>query len=172
MEKSFKSFLILLAGVALLSGTLIMHLIFLEENIFKWITTFIGFISIAYGAYNLRQQAVGFLRGQRGEVFTTTIALIGIVLALGYLTNHFTFRLDMTKQGRYSLSESTINMLQRIKKPVHIVFFHDPMMRETDDLYNLIASYSDKVTIEFLDPMVNPAQARLRGIEFAGSALM
>ena len=85
MEKSFKSFLILLAGVALLSGTLIMHLIFLEENIFKWITTFIGFISIAYGAYNLRQQAVGFLRGQRGEVFTTTIALIGIVLALSLI---------------------------------------------------------------------------------------
>ena len=46
------------------------------------------------------------------------------------------------------------------------------MMRETDDLYKLIASYTDKVTIEFLDPMVNPAQARMKGVEFAGTALM
>jgi len=46
------------------------------------------------------------------------------------------------------------------------------MMRETVELYQLIAKQTDKVTVEFYDPMRNPAQARLRGVQFAGTALM
>ena len=64
-------------------------------------------------------------------------------------------------------------MLKRLEKPVHITFFHDPMMRETVELYQLIAANSnDKVTVEFFDPMLNPAQARMRGVEFAGTSII
>src|SRR6185436_3871259 len=67
--------------------------------------------------------------------------------------------------------EPTVQMLKRLDKPVHIVFFHDPMMRETVEIYQLVARQTDKVTVEFYDPMLNPAQARMRGVEFAGTAI-
>ena len=41
---------------------------------------------------------------------------------------------------RYSLSAATVTMLKKLDRPVRIVFFHDPMMRETVELYELIAS--------------------------------
>ena len=63
-------------------------------------------------------------------------------------------------------------MLKRLEKPVHITFFHDPLMRETVELYELMASQTDKLTLELYDPMLNPAQARLRGVQFAGTAIM
>src|SRR5436309_11798806 len=63
-------------------------------------------------------------------------------------------------------------MLKRLDKPVHIVFFHDPMMRETVELYELIARQTPRVTVEFYDPMINPAQARLYGVNFAGTAIV
>jgi hypothetical protein len=63
-------------------------------------------------------------------------------------------------------------MLQRLEKPVHIVFFHDPLMRSTVELYELIAAQTPLVTVEFYDPMLNPAQARGRGVQFAGTAVM
>ena len=64
-------------------------------------------------------------------------------------------------------------MLKRLEKPVHITFFHDPMMRETVELYQLMAANSNgKVTVELYDPMLNPAQARMRGVEFAGTAIL
>jgi len=62
--------------------------------------------------------------------------------------------------------------LQRLDKPVHITFFHDPMMRETVELYQLMAAQTGKITTEFYDPMLNPAQARMRGVEFAGTAIL
>src|SRR2546426_7139376 len=63
-------------------------------------------------------------------------------------------------------------MLKRLDKPVHIVFFHDPMMRETVELYELIARQTRFVTVEFYDPMLKPAQARMLGVQFAGTAVM
>lgn len=64
-------------------------------------------------------------------------------------------------------------MLKRLENPVHITFFHDPMMRETVELYQLMAANSNgKVTVELYDPMLNPAAARMRGVEFAGTSIL
>jgi hypothetical protein len=63
-------------------------------------------------------------------------------------------------------------MLKRLDRPVHIVFFHDPMMRETVELYQLIAAKSPRISVELYDPMINPAQARMLGVNFAGTAVM
>src|SRR5206468_11893654 len=48
----------------------------------------------------------------------------------------------------------------------------DPMMRETVEFYELIAQQTKLVTVEFYDPMLNPAQARMLGVQFAGTAVM
>jgi len=101
------------------------------------------------------------------------IAVIGVLVALAYLSTLFPVRVDMTTTGLYSLSDQTKQMLKRLEKPVHVTFFHDPMMRETVELYQQFANNSNgKVTLEFFDPMLNPAQARMRGVEFAGTAIM
>jgi ABC-type uncharacterized transport system involved in gliding motility auxiliary subunit len=62
-------------------------------------------------------------------------------------------------------------MLKTVTRPVRITFFHDRGMRETVELYELFAAQNDKITVEFFDPMLNPAQAKLRGVQFAGTAL-
>ncbi len=172
MKKSSSSIVLLLLGVALISVAVISHFILLESN-YWGISSIIGGLSLSIiGGYKLRQEVIGTFRAQRVEILLTTIGLLGIIIAVGYLSHQFSIRVDMTKERTHSLSEQTINMLQRLDKPVHIIFFHDAMMRETSDLYQLMASYTNKVTVEFLDPMVNPAQARMRGIEFAGTAVM
>ncbi len=172
MDKSFAAIIILLAGITLVSAAIISHAILLEPNFLQLILLVIGIGLIIFGSFQLRKFIFGLFRGQRAEIIINTAGTLCIVLALGYLSNYFSIRIDMTKEGAHSLSKQTIEMLKKLQRPVHIIFFHDPMMRETDDLYKLIASYTDKVTIEFLDPMVNPAQARMKGVEFAGTALM
>ncbi len=172
MDKSFKAVIILLLGVAMVSFAVISHAIFLEDNYWELLILTIGVVLIILGFYQMRRQMVGFFRAQRGEVVLNTFGALGIIFALSYLSQNFTLRLDMTKERTHSLSQQTINMLHRLDKPIHIIFFHDAMMRETDDLYKLMGSYTKNITVEFLDPMVNPAQARLKGIEFAGTALL
>jgi ABC-type uncharacterized transport system involved in gliding motility auxiliary subunit len=97
--------------------------------------------------------------------------MIGVLVAVAWLTALHPLRIDLTANREYSLSPQTVKMMQSIDKPVHITFFHDRGMRETVELYELFAAQNDKITVEFFDPMINPAQAKLRGVEFAGTAL-
>jgi ABC-type uncharacterized transport system involved in gliding motility auxiliary subunit len=163
---------LLLAGAALLFAALTLHAIVLEVR--AWIVGLggAGAALAAAGLWLLRGELGIFLGRRRVEIALLTLGTIGILVALGYLSVRHPFRFDLTGEGRFSLSESTVTMLARLERPVRIVFFHDPMMRETVELYQLIAAQTPRVRVEFYDPMVNPAQARMLGVNFAGTAVM
>jgi gliding motility-associatede transport system auxiliary component len=171
MDRSSHSGLILIAGIALLVGAAASQAILLEMAAVTVILAVAGLLLSAWGAYALRAEIGGVLLHRRGEIVLYTLGIIGVLVALSYFSVRFPVRFDMTASKIYSLSEPAVQMLKRLDKPVHIVFFHDPMMRETVEIYQLMAKQTDKVTVEFYDPMLNPAQARMRGVEFAGTAI-
>ncbi len=166
-----RSGLLLIAGIALLAGAAASHIILLQWAAVTIVLAVAGAGFTVWGAYLLRVDLGAALLHRRGEVVLYTVGMIGVLIALAYLSARFPVRYDMTAARIYSLSEPTVQMLKRLEKPVHIVFFHDPMMRETVEIYQLIARQTDKVTVEYYDPMLNPAQARMRGVEFAGTAI-
>ncbi len=166
-----RSGLLLIAGIALLAGAAASHIILLQWAAVTIVLAVAGTGFTVWGAYLLRVDLGTVLLHRRGEVVLYTVGMIGVLIALGYLSARFPVRYDMTAARIYSLSEPTVQMLKRLEKPVHIVFFHDPMMRETVEIYQLIDKQTDKVTVEYYDPMLNPAQARMRGVEFAGTAI-
>ena len=171
MDRSFRSGLILLAGIALLAAAAASQAILFELSVVTAILGIAGLLLAAWGAYALRTEIGGMFLQGRGEIMLYTLGVIGVLVAAAYFSVRFPVRFDMTASRIYSLSEPTVQMLGRLEKPVHIVFFHDPMMRETVEIYQLIAKQTGKVTVEYYDPMLNPAQARMRGVEFAGTAI-
>ncbi len=172
MDHSFRSGLILLAGIALLATAFAIQAILLETVVATTLLAGAGALLAVWGAFALRTELGAMIRRRRGEIVLHTLGVIGVLMALVYLSVRYPFRVDLTEAGVYSLSEQTVTMLKRLEKPVHIVFFHDPMMRETVERYELMAKQTTLVTLEFYDPMLNPAQARLRGVQFAGTAVM
>src|SRR6266852_5720435 len=167
MDRSFRSGLILLAGVALLAAALALHAILLETVGWTLVLAGAGALLAAMGAFWLRAELGALVRRRRGEIALFTLGVVGVLVALAYLSARYPFRFDLTSEGRYSLSEPTVTMLKRLDRPVRIVFFHDPMMRETVELYQLIAAQTKRVTVELYDPVINPAQARMLGVNFA-----
>ena len=172
MNRSFGAGLSLLVGIALLAAALTLHVILLEMVAATLIVAGAGAALTAVGAYRLRAELGSLVSRRRGEIVLFAAGIIGVLLALTYLSVRYPFRFDLTTERRFSLSAPTITMLQRLERPVHIVFFHDPMMRETVELYELIARETPRVTVEFYDPMINPAQARMLGVNFAGTAVL
>jgi ABC-type uncharacterized transport system involved in gliding motility auxiliary subunit len=168
----FRSGLALLAGVTLLATALAFQSILGEAREWTVMLGALGALLALWGAYGLRAQLGALLQRRRGEVALSTAGAVGVLLVLAHLSVRYPFRLDLTEARRYSLSEATGAMLKRLDRPVHIVFFHDPMMRETVELYELIAAQTPRVTLERYDPMLNPAQARMSGVQFAGTAVM
>jgi ABC-type uncharacterized transport system involved in gliding motility auxiliary subunit len=169
---SFRSGLILLAGIALLASAGAIHLILLEASVWTALLAAAGALLFVWGAWRLRHELNLLLTQRRGEIALYTLGVVGVLAALAYVSVLVPVRFDMTDEGRYSLSDQTVKMLDSLENPVHITFFHDPLMRETVEFYELIARHTKKVTVEFYDPVLNPAQARLRGVQFAGTTIM
>ncbi len=172
MNHSMRSGLILLAGIALLAGSTAVESIILKDRWFTTGVTFVGVALILWGLFSLRHEIAALFSGSKGEVTLSTLGLVGVLGAIAYLSTQFPVRFDWSTQSEHSLSPQTKTMLQRLDKPVHVVFFHDPAMRETVELYDLMAKETPKLTVELHDPMVNPAKARLLGVRFAGTAIM
>ncbi|HXH84071.1 MAG TPA: Gldg family protein [Candidatus Tectomicrobia bacterium] len=172
MGGSFGAGLILVAGLGLLAGALTMRAILSETAAWMVVLAGAGVALAAVGAYGLRAELGALARGRRGEEAVYTAGVLGVVVALTYLATLYPLRFDLSESGRFSLSEATVAMLQRLDRPVRIVFFHDPMMRETVELYEQIARQTPRVTVEFYDPVLQPAQARMLGVQFAGTAVM
>jgi ABC-type uncharacterized transport system involved in gliding motility auxiliary subunit len=163
---------ILLAGVSLLASALALQVVLGETRPVMLALGAAGTALSAWGAWGLRVELGALFRRRRGEIALFTAGVVGVLIVLAHLSVRYPFRFDLTEAGRYSLSEATVTMLRRLERPVHVVFFHDPMMRETVELYELMARQTRFLTLEFHDPMLHPAQARMFGVNFAGTAVM
>ena len=172
MERSFLSGIILLLGIALLAIALAVHTILLEPSVWTTVPALVGSVLMVWGLVALRRNIGALLHRRRTEIALYALGMVGVLMVVAYLSVLYPLRFDLTDEGLHSLSEQTVVMLERIEKPVHIVFFHDPLLRPTVELYELIAAQTPLVTADFYDPMINPAQARMRGVQFAGTAVL
>jgi hypothetical protein len=139
VNNSFQDRLILLAGVGLLGAAFTVNTVLLESQLWAGILAVAGALLAARALYALRAELPRLFQQRRGEIALYAVGVIGVAIAVAYLSLRFPMRVDMTEAGLHSLSKPVVTMLQRLDKPVHITFFHDPMMRETVELYQLIA---------------------------------
>ncbi len=162
----------LLVGLALFLAALVIQAVLLEQVGWVLVLGGIGTVLTALGAFAMRDDLGAIIQGRRGEILLFTLGMIGVFMVLGYMSVRYPLRYDMTSAGLHSLSEQTETMLARLEKPVHVTFFHDPKMRNTIELYQLMAGETDMLSVAFHDPMLNPAEARLMDVQFAGTAVM
>ena len=172
MENSLRYGLFLIAGVLVLIASLFASALIVNSSFVSILLLIVGLGLTGFSLFQLRSELLLLLRGQRGELMLMTFGMLLLFVAIAWVSSLFAARWDMTASREHSLAPQTIYMLKSVDKPVHITFFHDRGMRETVELYQQIVAQNDKLTIEFFDPMLNPSQAKLRGVEFPGTALM
>lgn len=171
MDTSFRSGLILIGGIALLIAAAIANSLSVHSQIIPTILLLAGGAMTLYALVALRADLRELLRHNRGEQLLTTTGMIGLLVGLIWISALYPARLDMTEEKHFSLAPQTIAMLKTIDKPVNIIFFHDRGMRETVELYEQFAARNPRISVSFYDPIMNPAQAKLHGVQFAGTAL-
>src|SRR4029453_15251048 len=113
--------------VTLLAVALAVHAILLESVVVTWVLAALGLLLAVMGAAGLRTELAAIARRRRAEIALFTLGVIGILMAIAYLSVRYPVRFDLTSTGAFSLSAPTITMLKRLDRPVHIAFFHDPM---------------------------------------------
>lgn len=95
------------------------------------------------------------------------ILVIGILVLVNVLANRFFFRIDFTEDQRYTLSETTKDILNGITEPVTVTaYFSEGLQPQFDQLRNdfkdLLAEYASRsksqVVYEFVNPNEDPKE--------------
>ncbi len=171
MDSTFRSGLILIVGIVLLIAAAIAKALSVDSSAVAIALLAVGALLCGWSLLKLRSDVQRLFSANRRELLLSTVGVLGILIAIAWVSALYPKRFDLTATREYSLSPETVAMLKTIDRPVHITFFHDRGMRETVELYELFAAQNSKISVEFFDPMLNPAQAKLRGVQFAGTSL-
>ncbi|WP_192820597.1 gliding motility-associated ABC transporter substrate-binding protein GldG [Rufibacter sp. LB8] len=107
---------------------------------------------------------------RRRQDWTFFLVAVGLLLVLNFVANRYFFRIDLTQDKRYSISEQTKNLLANLQGPVDVTVYLEGefpagfrrLQNSTRETLEEFRLYSDgKVQYTFVDPSANTnAEAR------------
>jgi ABC-type uncharacterized transport system involved in gliding motility auxiliary subunit len=124
---------------------------------------------------------INFITGrqmQQGTVAVfSSLLLIGIVAMTYILLQRAALTLDMTEGRRFTLSPETLEILQRINRPIRITGFYDAtavQQREVDNQFFLLyeTATNGLITRQYIDPNQEPALAQRFGAYSNGAVFI
>lgn len=99
--------------------------------------------------------------------------VLGILVAVNYLSNRRNTRWDLTANQQYTLSDQTTQLLQNLEAPVRFLVFDQEV--NFDRFRTRLAQYeyeSDQVEVEFIDADRQPVRAREYNIDRYGTVVI
>jgi ABC-type uncharacterized transport system involved in gliding motility auxiliary subunit len=95
----------------------------------------------------------------------SVLVVLGILVAINYLSTRYNKRWDLTAARQFSLSDQTKKVLQDLKEPVAVRVFalteEWPRFRDRLDEY---AYQSKQLQVEYIDPEKRPGMAQQYGV--------
>jgi ABC-type uncharacterized transport system involved in gliding motility auxiliary subunit len=133
---------------------------------------------VAGPAVNVREAAAArapTAGSQRLKIVLAVPALLGIfLLGQGILDRHG-WRLDLTPDRRFTLSDHAIKILDGLPADVRVLAFlrsQDPRNRLIEDLLRQVTVRTTRVSVEVLDVNRSPALAERYGVESYGALVV
>lgn len=120
---------------------------------------------------------IDWFRGRNARYGTmasvSVLVVLGILIAVNYLSNRRNTRWDLTANQQFTLSEQTIKLLQGLQAPVKFLVFDQEVnfarFRARLDEYEY---QSDRVDVEYIDADRRPVQARQYNVDTYGTVVI
>ncbi|HVO22527.1 MAG TPA: GldG family protein [Candidatus Margulisiibacteriota bacterium] len=108
-------------------------------------------------------------------LLTATLGLAATLAMIQVILSHYTWRLDLTPEKRFTLSEHARQVLKNLDHDVHVIAFlrsDDARNSEIEDLLTRVRNVSPRVQYSVVDVNRNPAVARQYGVDNYGSLVV
>jgi len=95
------------------------------------------------------------------------LIFLTIVVIVSVISTMHKQRIDLTKAGRYTLSDQTLKILKSLKRDVEVTAFYRQDQRNRQEMYDLLQEYSyhsPRFKYQFIDPDRHPEQTLKYGI--------
>jgi gliding motility-associatede transport system auxiliary component len=161
-------------GLVLLTFGLVDYFISSGFRLFVWVNLAGGVFAIVLWITSSRSALSAIATGRSARYGANaaiySIAFVGLLVAINYISTLHHTRLDLTTEKVYSLSSQSINVVKGLNKPLKFYGFfqggENPAARE---LYEEYAYYSPKLTYELVDPDKHPELAERFKVSVMGT---
>lgn len=95
------------------------------------------------------------------------LIIIALLLVLNGLSGYFFHRFDLTKDKRYTLSPTSLNIIKQVENPLSVKIYlqgdlpaeFKRLQSETRDLFEEFQAYNKNIIFEFVDPLENEEES-------------
>jgi gliding-associated putative ABC transporter substrate-binding component GldG len=91
------------------------------------------------------------------------LIVVAVLLVLNVISSYFFHRFDLTKDKRYTLSTTSLNIIKQVQNPLYVKIYlqgdlpaeFKRLQTETRDLFEEFQAYNKNIVFEFVDPLEN-----------------
>jgi gliding-associated putative ABC transporter substrate-binding component GldG len=89
------------------------------------------------------------------------LTIIGILIVVNVISHYFFKRIDLTADQRYTLSETSLNIIKEVKEPLYVDVFLEgnfpgefkKLQTETRQLLEEFKAYNSNIVFDFVNPL-------------------
>jgi len=104
-----------------------------------------------------------------GRIVLKVMVVVAALLLANLLAYNQQYVLDVTAGRRHSLSESTVQLLTRVRQPMGILVFTGKWDRTTEATLKRFRKANPNVSYQFIDPAEQAGMAKQYGIQGSGT---
>ena len=161
-------------GLVLLAFGLVDYFISSGFRPFVWVNLAGGIFAIVLWITSSRSELASITTGRSARYGANaaiySIAFVGLLVAINYISSLHHTRLDLTSEKVYSLSSQSVNVVKGLQKPLKLYgFFQGGENPSARELYETFAYYSPKLTYELVDPDKHPELAERFKVSVMGT---
>jgi ABC-type uncharacterized transport system involved in gliding motility auxiliary subunit len=95
------------------------------------------------------------------NTFVLVVAVLAILAGVNWIASRRSWRVDLTKDQRYSLSDQTRKVLGGLKDEIKVTYFQrERDMGRAQDRLKEYQALSAKLKVDYVDPVKSPAKAQ------------
>lgn len=103
------------------------------------------------------------------------ILLITITILLAWLSHYYSLQADWTRDGRHTLSEISVKVLDSMPEVIKVTAFassQEGIRTSIQELFERYQRYKSDVVLKFIDPTTSPTEARKQGVQQDGELVI
>jgi len=164
-------------GMAMVFGALAVRVFKPEWNQYAVYASWTGLALVLLYTIGQWREIVAFFRRRNARygaiASVSVLVVLGILVAVNYVSAKQNKRWDLTSNRQYTLSEQTVKLLRELKTPVKFVVFETDA--EVDRIRVRLNEYtyqSGQVSVEYIDPDKRPVPAKEYEIQSYGTVVV
>ena len=104
---------------------------------------------------------------KKNKKLKIVLVTILFLIVINILSNFFFYRLDLTQDKRYTLSDTSLNIIKKAQEPLYVDVFlsgnfpadFKRLQTETKQILDEFKAYNSNIVYQFVNPLENPEES-------------